>query len=208
MSTTTVSSNLSSALFGLARRSVLGLLFGHPEKAYYLREIARMTGLGLGAVQREVQRLCAAGIIRRTAQGRQVYFQANAQNPVFPELKGLVAKTSGVGEVLKSALHPIFSRIRVAFIFGSFAKREQRPDSDVDILVIGDADFEEVAMALSPAQRTLGREVNPAVYSVKQFRSKLRERHHFLTSVVRSPKIFLIGDDLELERLGHQRMAH
>jgi len=202
MSTINISSNMSSALFGSARRSVLALLFGNPAESYYLREIARMTGLGLGAVQRELNRLSAVGILSRTVRGRQVYFRANLQNPLFPELKGLVTKTSGMGEVLQSALKPLAAEIRLAFIFGTFARSEQSPDSDVDVLIVGDVAFESVVAAFAEAQHVLCREINPAVYSVSDFCAKLKARHHFLTSVMRGPKIFLTGDDRELERLG------
>ena len=196
--------NAGSALFGATRRAVLALLFGHPEESYYLRQIARVTGLGLGAVQREVNRLCAAGIIRRTARGHQVYFQANEQNPVFPELKGLVAKTVGIADTLRSALVPLAPKIQWAFIYGSFARNEDRPGSDVDLLVIGGVEFESLVSALQPAQQTLAREVNPTVYPLREFRSKLRTKHHFLTTVMHAPKLFLIGDDVELARLGSE----
>src|ERR1051326_6482921 len=81
---------LSSVLFSKTRRAVLALLYGHPEQAYYLRQIARQTRAGLGAVQRELQRLTAAGILRRQAQGMEVYYQANPACPVFPELHTLI----------------------------------------------------------------------------------------------------------------------
>lgn len=191
-------------MFGATRRAVLALLFGHPEESYYLRQVVRLTGLGLGTVQRELNHLCAAGIIRRTARGHQVYFQANEQNPIFPELKGLILKTAGVGDTLRAALLPLGPKIRSAFIYGSFARNEDRPGSDVDLLVIGEVGFEEVISALQGAQQSLAREVNPTVYPLREFRSKLRAKHHFLTTVMHAPKLFLIGDDLELARLGSE----
>lgn len=204
----TVPSNLSAALFGSARRGVLSLLFGHPEESYFLRQIARETGLGLGAVQREVQRLSDAGILLRTVHGHQVYFQANAQSPIFSELKGLMIKTSGLADVLRTALTPLAQDIRVGFIYGSFARGQERSGSDVDIGIVGKVRFEEVVSALSSAQNRIGREVNPTVYSTHEFRSKLQAGHHFLTSVVQGPKIFVIGDEIELARLAGKRMAH
>ncbi|HEV2965182.1 MAG TPA: nucleotidyltransferase domain-containing protein [Candidatus Angelobacter sp.] len=204
----TLSSSLTAALFGAARRGVLALLFGHPEESYYLREIARTAGLGLGAVQRELQRLSDAGILRRTIRGHQVYFQANQQSPIFAELKGLMTKTAGLAEVLHTALIPLAKKIRMAFIYGSFAKGEERSESDVDIAIVGKVEFDGIVSALSGAQQKLAREINPTVYSPSEFQSKLRSGHHFLTAVVRGPKIFLIGDEIELARLGGKRMAH
>jgi predicted nucleotidyltransferase len=208
MSTTGTPLSLSGALFGQTRRAVLALLYGHPEEAYYLRQIVRATGLGLGAVQREVLRLSAAGIIRRSVRGRQVYYQANRECPVFPELKSLVVKTVGVGDVLRSALMSLADKIKVALIYGSIARGGERPGSDVDLLIVGGVSFHDVVSALSSAQKTLAREVNPTVYPPSEFRGKLAAGHHFLTSVMRQEKTFLIGDERELARLGSKRVAH
>ena len=207
MSTAPSDSNLSTALFGRTRRAILAQLYGHPDEAYYLRQLVRSAGLGLGAVQREVARLAGAGIIQRTARGRQVYYQANPECPLFGELKSLVVKTAGVGDVLREALAPLAGRIRVAFIYGSVARTQQRSSSDVDLMVIGDVSFGDVVSVLEAAQKTLGREINPTVYSPAEFRSKIKARHHFLTSVRNNEEVLVIGDEHELERLGSIRMA-
>ena len=200
-------SAFSTALFGKTRQAVLGLLFTHTEEAFYLRELARATGVGMGAVQREVKRLSEAGIIRRTVRGRQVYFQANPDCPAFAELKGLVLKTMGIGDVLRAALAPLAERVKVAFIHGSLARGSERAGSDVDLLVVGEVTFAEVVVTLSRAQRALRREVNPTVYPPKELRAKLAASHHFLTAVVKGAKVFLIGDEHELARLGGKRLA-
>jgi predicted nucleotidyltransferase len=207
MSTAPLDSNLSTALFGRTRRAILAQLYGHPDEAYYLRQLVRSSGLGLGAVQREVARLAGAGIIQRTARGRQVYYQANPQCPLFAELKSLVVKTAGVGDVLRQALAPLAARITVAFIYGSVARTEQRSSSDADLMVIGAVGFGEVVSALEKAQKTLGREINPTVFSAAEFRSKIKVQHHFLTSVQNGEKVFVIGDEDEFDRLGLIRMA-
>ena len=102
---------------------------------------------------------------------------------------------------------PLAGRITVAFIYGSVARSEQRSSSDVDLMVIGDVSFGDVVSALEAAQKTLGREINPTVYSPAEFRSKIKARHHFLTSVRNNEKVFVIGDEHEFERLGSKRMA-
>jgi predicted nucleotidyltransferase len=185
----------------------LALLYGHPDEAYYLRQLVRSAGLGLGAVQREVARLAGAGIIQRTARGRQVYYQANPECPLYVELKSLVVKTAGVGDVLRAALAPLASRIRVAFIYGSVARTEQKSTSDVDLMVIGDVTFGDVVSALGAPQEILSREINPTVYSPREFRSKLKVSHHFLSSVLKNEKVYVIGDARELARLGPIRLA-
>ena len=207
MGTALASSSLSAALFGQTRRAILALLYGHPDEAYYLRQLARSGGLGLGAVQREVKRLTEAGILRRAVRGHQVYYQADPECPVFAELKGLVVKTAGAVDVLREALAPMAGRIKVAFIFGSVARFRQRNGSDVDLMVVGEVSFGDVVTALAIAQETLGREINPTVYSTAEFRSKLRARHHFLSGVLKNEKVFVVGDEHELARLGPVRLA-
>lgn len=202
------SADPATVLFGRTRRRVLGWLLGHPDEAYYLREMARHTGAGLGAVQRELEQLTAAGLVHRTVHGRQVYFRANREAPIFPELQSLFAKTAGLVDVLRDGLAPLRNRVTAAFVFGSAARGALNISSDIDVLIVGDASFPEVAMALGAAQERLGRDVNPTVYPPAEFRAKLRARHHFLTAVLREPRLFIIGSDDELVGLGAKRLAH
>ncbi len=198
---------LGATLFARNRRAVLALLYGHPDEEFYLRQVIRTSGGGVGGVQRELDRLTRAGILRRTVRGKQVFFQANPDCPVFEEIKGLVTKTAGAADVLRSALAPLADRIRIAFIFGSVARGQQRAQSDVDLLVVGEVAFGEVVAALADAQARLRREVNPTVYPPKEFSRKLSEGHHFLRTVVKREKVFLIGDPRELARLAEKRLA-
>jgi predicted nucleotidyltransferase len=190
--------NLLAALFGTTRRAVVALFFTQIDKAFYLREIVRLTGKGVGAVQREVERLRASGLLQSERRGQHVFYQANRACPVFPELHALVIKTAGVADVLRTTLKGLADRIQVALIHGSVAKGTARADSDVDVLLVGAVSFAEVVAALKDAQIQLNRDVNPSVYPVKEYRRKLQEGHHFLTAVLRGPKIFLIGGEDEL----------
>jgi predicted nucleotidyltransferase len=208
MSTDPPLDKLSATLFGKTRRAVLGLLYGHADQAFYLRQIARLTRVGLGAVQRELEELSSAGIIRRTRRGNQVYFEAHGRCPVFKELKNLITKTVGVGQVLTQALAPLRDQIDVAFVHGSVARGEETRTSDIDLLVIGEATFADVVSALGGAQETLGREVNPAVYPAYEFKTKLAGENHFLRAVMEKPKLFLIGDEHELARLAQERVDY
>ena len=193
--------SVADVLFGQTRRSVLALLYGHSDEAFYLRQIARRIGTSVGAVQREVRQLSDAGLIGRNAQGNQVLYRANAKSPVFRELKSLIIKTAGVRDVIAEALFPLRDRIRVAFVYGSIARQEEKAESDVDLMVVGRATFREVVTHLQAAQKKLGREVNPTVYSVAEFRRKRRAGNHFLTRVLESKKLFVLGDERELARM-------
>jgi predicted nucleotidyltransferase len=199
---------IGGALFGATRQAVLRLLFGHSDRRFYQRQVIRLVGLGSGAAQRELEQLVAAGILTRAVEGRQTYFQANRECPVFDELSGLIRKTFGAPKVLQEALAALGGAVQLAFIYGSVAAGTETAASDVDIMVVGPrTSLEEVASALAQAERELGREVNPSVYRAGEFRRKLVEGHHFLSSVVAGSKIFLIGDAHELARLAQIRMA-
>jgi predicted nucleotidyltransferase len=203
-----VTSSIASALFGQTRRKVLALLFGHPEESFYLREIVRAVGGGTGAVQRELEQLTSAGLILRKADGRQIYFTANPDSPVFEEVRSLVTKTIGVHEVIRLALADFAERrlILSAFIYGSAATGKDRPESDVDLMIVGDLTLSALLSVLRPAQDRLGREINPTIYPVEELRHKLAGRNHSLKAVLSRPKIMLVGNENELAELAGQRL--
>jgi len=190
-------------LFGQTRREVLGLLLGRPGERFYLRQIVRTVGTGTGSVQRELNQLTEAGLITRVAEGRQVYFSANRSSVIFNELQAIIEKTAGAAEVVRSALAPLIGegQIQVAFIYGSVAVGRQRVGSDVDLLVVGDVTLAEIVPGLRAAEARLGREVNPSVYPVEEFRERIKQEAHFLKRVLAGPKRFIVGDDHELGRL-------
>jgi len=162
-------------------------------------------GCGSGAVQRELKQLAEAGLITRTERGRMVFYQANRDSPVFAELRGLVMKTSGLADLLREALEPLRDRIDVAFIFGSMADGTDRSDSDVDVMVITEAGLRELVPALSRAEEALRREVHVVRRSPRELQERLAERHHFTSSVLNAPKLFVIGDENELRGVAGER---
>jgi predicted nucleotidyltransferase len=192
-------------LFGSTRRRVLGWLLGHPDEAYYLRELVRHIGGAVGAVQRELELLTASGLVRREVRGKQVYFQANQKAAIFPELQGLFAKTVGLVDILRESLTPLADHVRAAFVFGSAARGELHASSDVDLLVVGDVSFGDVITAIQGAEKRLGRDVNPTVFSEDEFQTKVLAKHHFVTAVLGQPKMFVVGedDDLRPKRTKH-----
>ena len=201
MSTYKHRESTSQGLFGQTRTAILSLLYGHPDESFYLRQLVRETGAGNGAVQREVKQLSDAGLIVRKPLGNLVLYQANRKSPVFSELRGLLLKTAGVRDVLRGALAPLKNRIEVAFVYGSIAAQKDRADSDVDLMIVGDATFDEVVPRLSGAEKKLRREINPTIYPVREFRSKVASGNHFLTSVLQSKKMFVSGNENDLREL-------
>ena len=199
----TLPSEVGDILFGRTRRAVLGLLLGRPDERFHMREIFRRVASGSGAVQRELGHLVEAGLVRRTSEGRQVYFSANADAVVFRELQAIMEKTTGAAEVLRSELAPLVSsgQVVLALVYGSIAAGSQTASSDVDLLVLGEATLTDIVPAVRAAEARLGREVNPSVYPVGEFRKRLKGGAAFLSRVVSGPKLFIAGDEHDLERL-------
>lgn len=200
---------IASSLFGRTRRNILALLFGRPDEAFYLRQVARETGAGVGAVQRELAGLTRAGLITRTPRGIQVFFQADRSSPVFSEIKSLMEKTTGLADVVRSALAELDARglVAFAFLYGSVATGTHGPSSDVDLMIIGDTKLLELIPAVREAQDRLGREINPTVYPVAELQDRLKARDHFISRVLERPKIMLIGTENELEKLAGVSLA-
>jgi predicted nucleotidyltransferase len=121
---------------------------------------------------------------------------------VFADLSGLCRKTAGVVSLLRQAIEPLSGKIRLAFIYGSVAKNTARAQSDIDLMVIGSCSFANVVKAVHPVQEQLSREINPSVYAVDEFREKVSAGQHFISTILKEPKLFILGDDNELKRLG------
>ncbi|MEN9435367.1 MAG: hypothetical protein RIR09_22 [Pseudomonadota bacterium] len=197
---------LTDLLFGAYRKKVLGLLLLHPDTDYHVRELARQTGTAPGTLHKELARLATAGLLLRKAQGNQVRYQANQQCPVYPELAGLLRKTTGAAELLADVLAPL--QPTLACIFGSVASGTETATSDVDLLVIGDIGFADLVRATHPVQAELGREINPVVYSVPELQRRVQAQDPFVMDLLRNPKIFLTGTEHDLSQLtGHTASA-
>lgn len=198
----TETSALGDLLFGQTRGRILALLYGMPDQAFFTRQIARQVGTSVGTVQRELETLSQIGLIERSATGMQVFYQANRDHPAFAELHSLIAKTAGVFHILRSALAPLAKKIAFALVYGSMARGDENAVSDVDLMVIGDVSLDELLTHLASAERDLGRPINPTVFSLREFKSKLKAGNHFLKSVMRGEKVLLIGDENELGKMG------
>jgi uncharacterized protein len=198
---------LSDVLFGQIRGGVLALLYGQVDKSFYVRQIAREVKASVGAVQRELEKLAEVDLIIRTSVGNQVFYQVNQSNPVFAEMRALVNKTVGVFNILRSALEPLAEGVTIAFVYGSVARQEEKAGSDIDLMIVGDIELDDIFGRLAEVETMLGRTVNPTVYSVHEFKKKLGEGNHFLNAVVSGGKVFLIGNEDELRKMAGIRLA-
>ena len=190
---------LSELLFpNRYRRAVLSMLLMNPERRVHLRELARLTGASPGTLKKELDALTEAGLLNVQRVGNQTHFSANAQHPVYPELSGLIRKTTGLHDVLARALEPLADGVVAAFVFGSVASGTEAAHSDVDLMVIGTASFGEVVNAVYEAQAAVGREINPKVMKREEWQAKRSAGQAFLNEVMQKPKLFILGtaDDL------------
>lgn len=193
-------SGLASALFTQTQQRVLGLLFDQPERAFHLSELIALAGAGTGAVQREIVRLVASGLVSVLARDGRKAYKANERSPIFSELCSIVEKTSGVAEQLRRALAPLAKDIAMAILFGSVAKETDKADSDIDLLVVSEALLlEDIFRALGPVEERLGRRINPTLYTTAEFDARRRSNNPFVTKVLSGKHRVVLG-----ELHGHQ----
>lgn len=186
----------ADALFPAVRQRVLAVLFGSPDRSFYANELIALARSGTGAVQRELASLLAAGLVTVRDQGNQKHYQANAASPVFTELRGLVLKTVGLADVLRAALAPLEDQVAAAFVYGSVARQQDTAASDVDVLIVSDAlGYAEVFGALEGAAQTLGRTINPTLYTRAELARRRAQDNAFVTRVLDQPRIWLMGDE-------------
>jgi predicted nucleotidyltransferase len=193
---TDMMTTIGDALFTKTQQRVLGLLYGRPKQSFYLNEIVRLAAIGKGSVNRELESLCAAGLLTVSRQGNQNHYQANPSNPIFHELKAIIQKTFGVADILKAALVSVSPKIEQAFVYGSVAKGSEHAGSDIDLmLVTDDVSYGEVLELLSDAEQQLGRTINITLYSRAEFSERQSGGQAFITRVLAQPKLWLVGSD-------------
>lgn len=195
--------SIAAALFSDSQSRVLRWLFGQPEREFHLSELRRLTGLGSASLQRELNRLAEAGLVRSERVGNLRRFQANPQSPVYGELVGLTRKTLGVEPLLREALQPLAPDLQAAWVYGSIAKQTDTAQSDVDVMLIGkNLRLSRVLELLVPLEAQLGRKINPTCYTPAEFKRRRAEPGSFVNRVLAQPVLPLIGNADELARAG------
>lgn len=187
-------SSLASALFTSTQQRVLALLFGQPDRTYYVTQLVALAGSGTGSVQRELARLARSKLVIITKVGNQKHYQANPDSPLFDEICSIIKKTVGLQEPVKEALKPIADQLSLALIYGSIAKHSDTASSDIDLLLVSDElMLEEVYAALAPAEKLLNRTIHPTLYTTKEYEQRRRNKNAFLTKVLNGPTTMLLG---------------
>ena len=185
----------ATAFLSDSQSRVFRWLFGQPDRSYHLSELRRLTGLGSASLQRELNRLAEAGLVRSERIGNLRRFQANPQSPLYGELVGLTRKTLGIEPMLREALKPLASDLQAAWIYGSVAKQTDTAQSDVDVMLVGkDLTLSKVLKRLVPLEKDLGRKINPTCFTPAEFKRRRAERDSFVNRVLAQPTILLIGN--------------
>lgn len=185
---------VASTLFGKARQAVLTTLFEQPERSFFMRELSRLTGTGTGPLQYELAHLVEADLVLREPDGNRTNYRANTANPVFPELRALVEKTCGMPIVIARALDVLGTRATHAAIYGSIAKGSNHGRSDIDLIVVGEIEFNELVAALTLVESRLGREISPRLFRETELRSRLDEGDRFTCGVLAGPLMIVKGE--------------
>ncbi len=191
---------LIDLIFTGYRRQVLGLLLLKPDQAWHVREIARLTNTQPGTLHKELTKLAQAGILTRTEQGNQLWYQADTRCVVFEELASILRKTSGLADVLQQALLPVLGKLQFVAVFGSVASGKATATSDIDLLLVGDITFAEAVKLLYPTQQQLGREINPQLYSMAEWQKAVAAPSGFITELLESPLLMIAGDKDDLRQ--------
>lgn len=191
---------LEEFLLSRTRARLVAAFALRPGERLYLREISRLIKADVRAVKQEVDRLERLGFLKSQASGNRRYVEVNENFPLYPELKAIALKTLGLGDALREALTQMLG-IQVAFVYGSVAKGEERPGSDLDLFILGHVSGPLLHKTLAKSEAALKREVNTSRFTAEEVRQRLKKQDSFIKDIISGPKIFIIGTDDELARL-------
>jgi predicted nucleotidyltransferase len=188
--------SMLNALFASrVRVRLLTLFLLNPEARFYARALAQRIGAQYSAVWKELKRLEQAGVLLSESSPTSKSYYINPRLAILPELRSIILKTVGAGDILRRGLEGSSGQIQAAFVYGSFAAGDADPQSDLDVMLIGEVDLARLAPLIARLEKSLGRAVNYTVYSPAEWRAKQRQRDPFIENVLTSPKVILIGDE-------------
>lgn len=188
-----------SALMPKTRQALLRELVLADGEYIHVREMERRTGIYAANLSRELRKLQDGGLVESRKAGRQLHYRLNPQCSIYPEIKMMILKTVGLADLLREALEPLAAKVRLAYIYGSFASGTGRPGSDIDLIVAGSASSREVYAAAQKCADTLRRNVHAVVYPSSEYAAKVKLGRGFVFEAHRRPKIILLGDENGLE---------
>ena len=190
---------LTRLLSSHVKAEVFRLLFGPDARELHVREIARRARLNEATVRQELSQLAGLHLVALRRDGNRAYYRAETGNPLFTDIRNIVLKTSGLIDILRTALAEK-PGIRLAFVFGSVASGGEKPVTDIDVMIIGSVSLRQLSKWLSGVAVQVGRDINPHVFTPREFARRRQAGDHFVTSVLSSPKLFVIGTEMSLQK--------
>lgn len=194
-------SQLSEILSSKVRADVFRLLFGIDDESLHMREIERRSGCAIGTIQTELKKMLRLNLVLKRKDGNRLYYRANKAHQLYADIRSIVLKTNGLAELVYKALKNE-PAIKIAFVFGSFARNAEKSGSDLDLMVIGNLGLRKLTDVLSGVTSIIHRDINPYVLTKEEFHKRIIEDDHFISNVMNSPKIFIIGSENELAAMG------
>ena len=187
-------------LFTKNRAELLSLFFTNPDKSYYMQEIGRILNKKPGVFQRTLNNIASEGILVSEYRANSRYFKVNKNNPIYKELKSIIFKTIGLAGSIKQSLEEL-NNLKLAFIYGSYAKNIENYLSDIDILIIGNPDEKILINKLDSLEKKLQREINYKIFSYMDLKKEILEKEPFIINILENKKIMLVGRENEIPKI-------
>lgn len=170
---------------------LLEIFFNHPDKSFYMRQLARMIGKEPGVFQASINKLTDNGLLISSYQANSRFFKLNKNHLFYNELKSIFFKTVGIKGALKKSLSKI-NGIKKAFIYGSFAYNKEQANSDIDLMIIGSAKEDNILDMINKLEDKFEREINYILISEKEYFEKIKNKDSFLKNILKGKNIELI----------------
>jgi predicted nucleotidyltransferase len=189
------------------RINILAQFLMNPDREFYLREFVKILNISPRSVSLELKNLSDIDFLKKRISGHQHYYIANTSHILFKDLQNIFLKTVGVKDVIYKVIKLYEKNIEYCFIYGSIAEGNFSSDSDIDLMIIGDINSKMISKVVLKAGETLNREINFSIFTKKELLQRLNKNDHFISHLYLQPKIFVIGESNEFERMGKKRMA-
>ena len=185
------------------RAELLKLFFTNPDKAFYMQEIGRILEKKPGVFQRTLNNMVSENILESEYRANARYFKVNKSYSLYKELKSIVFKTVGVKGSIKKILEGI-GNIKSAFIYGSYAKAKENSLSDIDLVVIGNPDEDNLIEKLDKLEEKLQREINFKLYTLKELKKEIKEKEPFILEILKDEKVIIVGGENGLPEISER----
>jgi predicted nucleotidyltransferase len=178
---------------------LLRLFYTNPDQEYYIQEIGRILDKKPGVFQRDLYNMEKEGILRSEYRANARYFKINKDYPLHDEFKRIVFKTIGIAGSIKEILGKV-GGIDFSFLYGSYAKDKETSVSDIDLIIIGSPDENNIIPEFEKLEGYIKREINYKLYAFKEFLERINNKDAFLLEILKDQYEMLIGDENDFRK--------